>query len=132
MLSRMIADAAKAAAARKATAAVEAAPAVTVDTKVEKIKAATAQYGQVWEKYGKVRIYLDADKALALIGWDITRYGSGSVMSATKDGEKASNTAAAKAVSSMNRAFVDCLDGEVVCDNGEVKAALEKIIAAVA
>jgi len=121
----------KAEASRKAEAVkVEETAAEVRSEKTEKIIAAVAGMGKVWEKGGKVRVYLYADKAMESAGWEVSRYQSGAIMSAKKDGEKVSNNRAWKVSMSLYGAYVDAVTGEVVCEDAEVRAAVEAIIAA--
>lgn len=96
--------------------------------KTEKIIAAAAKLGKVWEKGGRVRIYLDATKAMEAAGWEVTRYQSGAIMSARKDGEKVSNSKAGKVSMALHGAYIDAVTGEVVCEDAEVRAAVEAVI----
>ena len=53
------------------------------------------------------RLYLDQEKAAAFIGLDIRRYKSGSIKSATLEGETISNSTADRIIHSMARAYFD-------------------------
>ena len=53
------------------------------------------------------RLYLDQEKAAAFIGLDIRRYKSGSIKSATLEGETISNRMADRIIHSMARAYFD-------------------------
>lgn len=122
-------DAARKAEAAKSAKVEETAKVEVKSEKTEKIIAAAAKLGKVWEKGGKVRIYLDATKAMEAAGWEITRYQSGAVMSAKKDGEKVSNSKAGKVSMALYGAYIDAVTGEVVCEDAEIRAAIEAVIA---
>lgn len=60
--------------------------------------------GRRWEGHnGDVRFYFNLDLP-ALLGWEIHRYNTGNVSSASKDGARVGNTKAAAAMSRLSSA----------------------------
>lgn len=62
----------------------------------------------VWEKYGKKRIYI-GDNIESVFGLKINYYGTGNISSAYLNGEKISNSKARKLI---DNPFYDCVSGE--------------------
>jgi hypothetical protein len=75
------------------------------DEQITKLENAGAKR---WTKYGKDRLYIDAD----VIGLEVECYRSGSVRSAAWQGESISNSDASRIM--MGRSYVDVATGDVV------------------
>ena len=87
----------------------------------EKILKQLDGMGRLWEKGGKVRFYLDSDKALKeAIGLTIDRYKSGAISNAKINGEKISNNKAWKISYSAHDSYIDLVDCKVVSENEEI------------
>lgn len=61
--------------------------------------------GKLWEKNGMRRVYFN-DLA-ALIGLEITLYGTGNIQSARHNGEKISNSEAARMLAGLGKVWYD-------------------------
>lgn len=61
----------------------------------------------IWEKYGKRRIYLNNTKSFkAFFGFEFSKYKSGNISCASLNGEKISNSKAAKILAEKH--YFDC------------------------
>lgn len=60
----------------------------------EIIRTLTEHDGNLWEKYGKRRIYWNSDSVLKTVGLDCGYYKSGNISSASLNGESISNSEA--------------------------------------
>jgi hypothetical protein len=79
-----------------------------------------------WTNYGKDRLYVTEK----LIGLEVDRYGTGNISYAELNGEKISNSYARDIVTAIGRAYIDCVDGSIVCGRDAldlVKTVLESI-----
>lgn len=61
----------------------------------------------IWEKYGKRRIYLNtAESFKTFFGFEFSKYNSGNISRASLNGEKISNSKAAKILAEKH--YFDC------------------------
>ena len=61
----------------------------------------------IWEKYGKRRIYLNnAESFKTFFGFEFSKYNSGNISHASLNGEKISNSKAAKILAEKH--YFDC------------------------
>lgn len=72
---------------------------------------------QRWEKYGKDRLYI-GQAGEKILNLDIERYKSGSISSATIDGQKISNSDAARYIMSFSEAYIDLNTGKLEGSKG--------------
>jgi len=70
--------------------------------------------GNLWEKYGKRRIYFDGADIAQRQGLDWSTYNSGNISSARLDGEKISNSEAKRILGEFRwfKIWYDLVDGE--------------------
>lgn len=68
--------------------------------------------GNLWENYGKSRIYLDRDLALKLYGLEVRFHNSGNPSSAKLDGNKISNSKAKGLVYMLEKLHFDLIENK--------------------
>ena len=85
--------------------------------------------GNLWEKYGKRRVYFDRDMVMDLCGVKVDYYKSGNVRYAEVDGVQLSNTDGRRWLSSCDGIFFDLVSGQFGAKYGGsyVNSAIEKI-----
>ena len=66
-----------------------------------------------WTKGDKDRLYLK-NAGAKIMGLDVDTYKSGNISSATRNGERISNSQAKKIIDSYERAYVDLKTGDVL------------------
>lgn len=67
----------------------------------------------VWEKYGRKRIYIDSDEEIEKVfGLSLSRYNTGNICSARLNGETISNCQARRLLSFAP--YYDCIAGKYV------------------
>ena len=71
--------------------------------------------GNEWKNYGKHRIYL-GDVICSLMGIECSKYKSGSIRSASKDGETISNASASRYLTAVE--YYDVIDDTFVSQVG--------------
>lgn len=76
------------------------------------LKIKNSDLGNLWQNYGKERLYLNVQK---VIGLQVELYNTGNVCSASLNGEKISNSKANRIVKSSG-SFVDLISGEIKLD----------------
>ena len=69
--------------------------------------------GNLWERYGKCRVYLDQGELLDLCGVNISFYKSGNISVCEVGGEKASNSDGRRWLNSTSKVYYDLLDGKI-------------------
>lgn len=77
---------------------------------VDALKALTAAGGTLWEKSGMRRIYFN--NLAALMGLSISYYKTGNISSARHNGERISNGAAGRMLSSIDKLWFDLADNK--------------------
>lgn len=99
------------------------------------IKLLSNKLGNRWTKGNHDRVYLTPEALTSALNLTIDRYGTGSVSSATLDGEKISNNYARQIFESLShaRAYCDARTGEFHWvefgrEAGKVAEAIENII----
>ena len=65
------------------------------------------EFGRVWEKYGKKRLYLDENKVMKEMGFELEFYKSGNIAHAKLNGEKISNNKAWEVRSDLLNSYID-------------------------
>lgn len=85
--------------------------------------------GNLWEKYGKRRVYFDRDMVMDLCGVKVDYYKSGNVRHAELDGVQLSNTDGHRWLSSCDGIFYDLVTGKFGVKYGSsyTDSAIEKI-----
>lgn len=73
--------------------------------------------GNLWEKYGKRRIYFSYRALMALAGVELDHYKSGNICYATRNGEKISNAEGGRWSASADGLYYD-LDTKKFCGIG--------------
>lgn len=68
--------------------------------------------GNLWEKYGKSRIYFDYEFLKELMGLDIDTYKTGNICYASINGEKISNAEGGRWICSLDRFHFDLQTGK--------------------
>ena len=74
--------------------------------------------GNLWEKGGKRRVYLDRDLWAQLAGLETSHYRTGNISSATLHGERISNSYAREILGSVHKVFWDSTDGRIHIERG--------------
>ena len=86
--------------------------------------AIVAMGGNLWEKYGKKRVYIPETMMHKLYGLEYTTYGTGNISSASVNGESISNTQAKKLMGGMlGKMWFDYADGELHFQNMNIEIA---------
>lgn len=83
---------------------------------VYSVETITAIGGNLWERHGKRRVYLNDWPTLAGIDWDT--YKTGNISSATYQGEPISNRQAGLLLGSIDKIWFDDADGKLHCRFG--------------
>jgi len=81
----------------------------------EQVKILTEQFGgNLWEAYGKCRVYFDGAHIASVQGLNADRYNSGNIMAASLNGEKISNSEAKRILEAlaMFKIWYDFADGK--------------------
>ena len=73
------------------------------------------EFGRVWEKYGKKRLYLDEKKEM---GFELDFYKSGNIAYAKLNGEKISNNKAWEVRSDLSNSYIDFQTGLIHSNYG--------------
>lgn len=84
---------------------------ITTDTRItdEQIKALQDIGFRRWTKYGKDRLYANAEA----IGLELDYYKTGNISDAMLDGSRISNCQARKILSAIDGCYIDILTGKV-------------------
>ena len=67
--------------------------------------------GNLWEKYGKSRIYFDFSALRELAGLELTYYKTGNISSAKINGELVSNAEGRRWITKLDGMFFDLMTG---------------------
>lgn len=97
--------------------------------------------GREWIKGDKHRVYLNQDIWTALIGLEVEHYKSGTISSASLDGERISNSQAYKILAAIDAVWLDVTTGQIVISRyttrpladevpGWIRAGIAKAVAA--
>lgn len=76
------------------------------------------EFGRVWEKYGKKRLYLDENKVMKEMGFELEFYKGGGIFSAKLNGEKISNNKASKIRGDLSNSYIDFQTGLIHSNYG--------------
>lgn len=82
---------------------------------VYSVETMTAIGGRRWQKNGMDRVYLDW---AAFAGIEVTRFNTGSISSASYQGNSISNSQARKILGSIDKVWYDAADGNLHCRYG--------------
>lgn len=89
------------------------------------------EFGRVWEKYGKKRLYLDEQKVMKEMGFELDFYKSGNIAYAELNGEKISNNKAWEVRSDLLNSYIDFHTGLIYSRHGltedELAAMIDKV-----
>ncbi len=87
--------------------------------------------GNLWERYGKRRIYFSARYLAKLYGMRCEYYNTGNIYCAWVDDERISNTSARRLLQDFNGSFWYDLDSESFQSKGLSDSVVEKLTAGI-
>lgn len=100
---------------------------ITTDTRItdEQIEALQGMGFRRWTKYGKDRLYANAEA----IGLELDYYKTGNISDAMLNGEQISNCKARKILSAIDGGYIDILTGKISCYSMSGREYIEDAIA---
>ena len=88
--------------------------------------------GNLWEKYGKCRVYFDQNSVLSICGVEIERYKTGNVCSCYVNGASVSNSDGRRWIDGTNGCYFDVQNNEVFVPRGrfsnEIVSSIRKFL----
>ena len=85
--------------------------------------------GNLWENYGKKRIYFNVSDVLAMAGYDYDCYNTGNISGATLNGERISNSEMRRVLQKFNdNYYYDCVSNEFATRSGKHTEWFQQII----